>query len=110
VREFECAFLSFLALVLDDGLKGRAFKQSRIYDFGQVARFGLQAECMSERAGELLERAPALLKGWGFDPSALEIFTDRLRTGRTPADELLDLYRESGSLLKVLEARSRFAL
>jgi len=109
MREFEAQFLSFLALVLDSSLQGRASKQTRIYDLGQVARFGLQAEQMSERAEELLTKAPALLKEWGFDPAALEVFTDRLRSGRTPADDMIALYEKSGRNLRaVLEQRSRF--
>ena len=106
--EFEAQFLAFLALVLDDRLKGRAHKQTRIYDLGQVARFGLGAETVIERAGELLAGAPAVLRSWGFDPSALEVFRERLLTGRTPADEMLALYDRTGSLSEVLKARSRF--
>lgn len=110
LREFEAQFLSFLALVLDDGLTGRAYKQSRIYDLGQVARFGIAAEGMAERAVILLERAPEVLRSWGFDPAALEIFRERLRTGITPADEMLALFEKEGSLEAVIRERSRFQL
>lgn len=110
VREFEAQFLSFLSLVLDEGLQGRSHKQARIYDLGQVARFGLEAEGTRERAAELLERAPEVLEGWGFDPSALEVFRARLASGLTPADEMLALYDRTGSLEAVLRERSRFAL
>jgi hypothetical protein len=107
-KEMEAGFLAFLALVLDDSLAGRAYKQTRIYDLGQVARFGLQAEDMKERAAELLSKAPAVLKSWGFNPSALELFAERLETGRTPADEMLEIYDRTGSLAEVLRARSQF--
>lgn len=108
--EFEAQFLSFLALVLDEGLQGRASKQTRIYDLGQVAQYGLDADQAKERAGELLSRAPAVLKAWGFDPAPLvNIFGRRLETGITPADELLALYDSTGGSMKaVLEERSRF--
>lgn len=108
-REFEAQFLSFLALVLDDGLSGRASKQTRIYDLGQVARKGLQAESILERARELLSRAPSVLREWGFDPSALEVFGERAETGRTPADQMLDLFKATGSLIDVLRMRGAFA-
>jgi carboxylate-amine ligase len=110
LREFEAQFLTFLALVLDESLPGRASKQSRIYDLGQVARFGLEAESVAERAALLLERAPAVLESWGFDPSALAVFRERLESKRCPADDLLDLYDRTGSLEAMLRARSRFDL
>ena len=103
--EFEAQFLSFLALVLDDGLKGRATKQDRIYDLGQVASRGLDAEGMKERAEELLSRADAVLREWGFDPSALQVFSRRLASGQTPADEMLSLYAEANSLVDVYKSR-----
>jgi len=106
--EFEAQILSFLSLVLDESLEGRAHKQTRIYDLGQVARFGLEAEGVRERATELLERAPKVLERWGFDPGALEIFRGRLLSGTTPADEMLALYDRTGSLAEVLKERSRF--
>lgn len=108
IQEIEAQFLSFLALVLDEGLKGRATKQTRIYDLGQVARKGLAAEEMKERATELLERAPAVLKEWGYSTEALNIFRERIITGRTPADDMIDLYKKNNSLTDVLLERSQF--
>lgn len=107
LREIEAQFLAFLALVLDEGLQGRASKQTRIYDLGQVARKGLAAEGMSQRAKELLERAPAVLAEWGYTSSALQVFKERIVSGRTPADEMLDLYRKNNSLEDVLRERSQ---
>lgn len=106
--EIEAQFLSFLALVLDEGLKGRSTKQTRIYDLGQVARKGLQAEDMTSRATELLERAPQVLREWGYSPKALDLFRERVATGRTPADEMLEIYQKNNSLEDVLRARSHF--
>lgn len=108
IEEIEAQFLSFLALVLDEGLKGRASKQTRIYDLGQVARRGLQAEDMLERATELLERAPEVLKEWGYSAQALEVFKKRILSGKTPADEMIELYQKNNSLKDVLQARSQF--
>lgn len=108
LEEFEAQFLSFLSLVLDDGLKGRASKQTRIYDLGQVARYGLEAEQVKERASELLERSRQVLEPWGFDNKALDLFRSRLVSGKTPADEMLELYHRTGRLESVLEERSKF--
>lgn len=110
IEEIEAQFLSFLALVLDEGLQGRASKQTRIYDLGQVARHGIQAEDMKARATELLERAPAVLKEWGYDAKALEVFKKRILTGRTPADDMIELYQKTNSLTEVLKARSQFTV
>lgn len=104
IEEIEAQFLAFLALVLDTSLKGRASKQSRIYDLGQVARYGLKAEDMSKRVKELLEKAPIVLAEWGFDAKALNIFNERFLSGRTPADDMIDLYNKS-SLKDVLLSR-----
>lgn len=105
LQEIEAQFLSFIALVLDEGLKGRATKQSRIYDLGQVARKGLAAEEMTERAREFLTRAPQILTEWGYDPKALNIFQQRLDSGQTPADEMLQLFQQTQSLKDVLKSR-----
>lgn len=104
-REFEAQFLSFVALVLDDGLRGRATKQTRIYDLGQVAAKGLAAEEMESRAHELLARANAILNEWGINPAALDVFRDRLESGRTPADEMISVYEKSRSLVDVYKSR-----
>lgn len=103
LAEFEAQFLSFLLLVLDKELPGRASKQTRIYDLGQVARFGMACDEMRERAEIFLERS-AILKDWGFDPKPLDIFKQRVLQKRCPADEMLDLYDQSG-LEAVLRSR-----
>jgi carboxylate-amine ligase len=100
--DFYAYFLLWLELLLDEGLKGRASDQSRIYDLGAVARDGLTVETVSERASEVLERSPAVLTKWGFDPGPLEPFNRRLVTGRLPADDLVDLFEREGSIPGVL--------
>lgn len=107
--EFRCQFLSFLALLVTPELKGRASKQARIYDLGQVARFGLKAEAVEDRLKEIFELAPKRLREWGFDPSPLELFHKRLLNGTTPSDELISLFEQNqGDLRKVLCERSQF--
>ena len=102
LSDFENYFLLWLELLLDEGLKGRASDQTRIYDLGSVARFGLDAEAVRGRASEVLDRAPGVLQAWGFDPSALESFRRRLETNRLPADEIIELYQGEGSIPGVL--------
>jgi carboxylate-amine ligase len=95
-------FLLWLELLLDDGLRGRASEQSRIYDLGAVARDGLAVETVAERAAQVLDRAPGVLAGRGFDPRPLEPFRRRLETGRLPADDLIDLFERERSIRAVL--------
>jgi carboxylate-amine ligase len=102
LEDFHGFFLLWLALLLDDGLRGRASEQTRIYDLGAVARDGLGAETVRGRAEEVLEGAPGVLAAWGFDFAALEPFRRRLETGRLPADDLLDLYERERSISGVL--------
>ena len=102
VEDFHNYFLLWLALLLDDGLRGRATHQSRVYDLGAVARHGLEAETVRDRAGEVLDRAPGVLASWGFDPRPLESFRQRLATGRLPADEIIGWYQAEPSLSAVL--------
>jgi len=102
VDDFHAYFLLWLALLLDDGLRGRASNQTRIYDLGAVARDGLSAETVRERAAEVLDRAPEVLAAQGFDPEALLPFSLRLETGKLPADDLIALYEREQSLPAVL--------
>lgn len=100
--DFAAYFLLWLALLLDDGLKGRASYQSRIYDLGCIARDGLAVESVIPRAAEVLDRAPQVLASYGFDPLALRGFQDRLDRRRLPADDLIELYEAEGSIEGVL--------
>ncbi len=104
-REFSAMILSFLALVLDDSLNGRETRAGRIYDLGQVARFGLEAEGVRDRAAELLLRAPATLEEWGFDPEPLGVFAERLEHRRTPADSIIASFRKGG-IPEVIRSRT----
>ncbi|MCX7978337.1 MAG: hypothetical protein N2578_04980, partial [Bdellovibrionaceae bacterium] len=104
LKEIEAQFLSFIALVFSENLRGRADNQSRIYELGDVAKKGLAAEGIREKLEDFFQFAEPTLESLGFDPSALSIFHSRLETGRTPADEMLSLW-EGGGMLAVLEAR-----
>ena len=100
-------FLFWLELLLDNGLRGRASDQSRIYDLGCVARQGLDAETVRDRAGEVLDRAPAVLGAHGFDPAPLGAFSERLTNGTLPADELIASFRKQPSIPSLLRELTR---
>ncbi|MBX6312453.1 MAG: hypothetical protein IRY99_05965 [Isosphaeraceae bacterium] len=102
LEDFHNFFLLWLALLLDDGLRGRASDQSRIYDLGAIARYGLEVATVRARAAEVLERAPAVLAAWGFDPQPLGALRRRLATGRLPADEIVGMYEHELSIPAVL--------
>lgn len=102
IDDFHAYFLLWLELLLDDALLGRASEQSRIYDLGAVARFGLEAESVRERAAEVLDRAPRTLATHGFDGSPLVPFTERLASGQLPADEMIEWYEQERSIPAVL--------
>jgi glutamate-cysteine ligase len=102
VGDFHAYFLLWLALLLDDGLRGRASDATRVYDLGAVARDGLSAETVRERAEEVLDRAPGVFAGHGFDPRPLEPFRRRLAAGHLPADDLVALYERERTIPGVL--------
>lgn len=106
LADYHAYFLLWLTVLLDDGLRGRAHNQTRVYDLGAVARFGMEAESVRERATELLTAAPAVLEKHGFDTSPLEEFRRRVATGRLPADDIIDQFSHTGSLPDVLRDRA----
>lgn len=100
--DLQAYFLLWLELLLDDGLRGRASDQTRIYDLGEVARDGLGTGTVAERAAEVLERAPTILAEWGFDPLPLDRLRARLTTGRLPADGLIERFQRERSIPGIL--------
>ncbi len=99
-------FLLWLALLLDDGLEGRASEQSRIYDLGAVARFGLEADSVRPRAAEILRRAPDVVERHGFHAKPLEGFERRVETNRLPCDDIVDQFEQTRSVVDVLRTRT----
>jgi carboxylate-amine ligase len=102
LADFHAYFLLWLELLLDDGLAGRASDQSRIYDLGAVARDGLEVETIRERAGEVLDRAPAVLALHGFDAGPLAALAERLDSGRLPADDIIEWFDREPSIPALL--------
>ncbi len=106
LEDYDAYFLLWLTLLLDSELSGRSCNQTRIYDLGAVARFGLEADTVRERAGDVLSRAPAVLEPFGFDTGPLAVMRERLETNRVPADEIIGSFQESESLPEVLRTRT----
>lgn len=105
-QNFYNNFLLVLTLFLDERLKGRSTNQERIYDSGNVARFGLEAEDVQNRLQEILEAAPKVLTSHGFKADSLKAVMDQLKTKITPADHLLSLYSRQDSMYDVLKELS----
>jgi carboxylate-amine ligase len=105
LSDYHCYFLLWLTLIVDEKLQGRATEQTRIYDMGQIAQSGLDAETVRARAHEVLTRAPEALEPWGFDCAPLRGFVERLQTGRLPADEIIELFEREKSIPGVLRGR-----
>jgi carboxylate-amine ligase len=100
--DFHSYLLLWLAVVLDEGLRGRATEASRIYDLGMAARDGLEFETVRNRAAEVLDRAPSILASWDFDPTPVSKMAHRLATRRLPADDIIELFEQARSLSTVL--------
>lgn len=103
--EMENYFLLCLALTLSDDLKGRASKQTMIYDLGNVARHGLEAEQVRPRLMELLTAAKTVLPEYGFKTDSLQAVHRQLISLSVPADAILEQYRING-LEGVMRSRS----
>lgn len=107
LADFHGYFLLWLELLLDDGLAGRASEQSRIYDLGAVARDGLKVETIRERAAEVLDRAPHTLGLHGIDARAIGPYSDRLSSGRLPADDFIQWFEDEPSVPALLRRLSK---
>jgi hypothetical protein len=102
LEDYHNYFLVWLELLLDEELHGRASNETRIYDLGAVARHGVTAETVTERAGEVLDRAPKTLADWGFETRTLTSFRERLDTSRVPADKIIEVFEREQSIPAVL--------
>lgn len=110
-QDFRCQFLCFLGLLLSPELKGRASRHTRIYDLGQVARFGLEAPDVQERLNAFFKTVPSHLRAWGFDPAPLETFERRAKDRRTPASALIEIFQKNNSdLASVICERANFQM
>ncbi len=110
VTDYRAYFLLFLELLLDDSLKLRATAASRTYDLGSVARHGIAFEEVRGPASELLEKAPEVLKKWGFHSSALAEFQRRFDQKWVPADAMVEQWNSGKSLEEICRSRSEVIL
>jgi hypothetical protein len=106
MADFEAYFLLVLGLFLADNLKGRAFNQERIYDSGQIARFGLNAEGVDKILGDLFEKSEKVLPQFGFNTSPLKRLHDRFEKKHHISDEMLSLFDQTLSIPSVLKEYS----
>ncbi|MGZ3770879.1 MAG: glutamate-cysteine ligase family protein [Bdellovibrio sp.] len=107
LQDYQNFFLLFLTLLLDENLKGRASKQTRIYDLGNVAQFGFNATEMSDRAAALLQSAFKVLPQWGFSADPLKDFVPRFERKRCPADDMIEKYLQTNDLKEILLERAQ---
>ncbi len=106
VRDFEAYFHLVLALFLSSDLKGHSSHQERIYDLGQVARWGLNAEGVREVLGELFEKGEKTLPRFGFKTTSLKRLHERFEKRHHISDDMLSLFDQTGSIPEVLKEYS----
>lgn len=106
--DFYANFLLVMNLFLNDNLKGRASKQERVYDLGQISYLGFQETDTVSRLKELLESCETTLKHENVNLNYLSGIEKRFIQKRTPADELLAFYHDHQmNLSKVIENLSQ---
>jgi carboxylate-amine ligase len=108
-RDFRPFFLLWLWLMHDAEVSGRADDQERIYDLGQVARFGWEAEGVLARAEEALDRAERAVGALGVDPSPLGRLRKRMSQRWVPADALVHQMEADHSVESLLRYLDRVA-
>lgn len=101
--DYHALFLACLALLLDDKLPGAASAESRIYDLGRVAVCGLEDRLARQRAEILLASAGATAARLGLDKRPLARLWSRLASGRTPSDDIADIFAAAGSVPATLK-------
>lgn len=106
IADFEAYFLLVLGLFLSRDLKGRSSQQERIYDSGNVARFGLHAEGVHHVLADLFEASEKSLAKFGFSTTPLKRLHHRFEAREHISDKMLALYDETGSIPSVLKKYS----
>jgi hypothetical protein len=107
LADFRNYLLLWLTLLLDEDLNGRATDETRIYDLGNVARWGLYAEMVGERAAAVLDRAHVCLPQFGIATDSIASFAWRLEHKRVPADDLIDVYKQQRCFAALLRSLSQ---
>lgn len=102
ITDFQAYLALWLAVLLDERMAGRTDEQSRVQDLQTASVAGLTNDALRERAEELLDLAADALARWDFDPQLLAPFVARLRSGRLPADDIVEWYQATNSIPAVL--------
>jgi hypothetical protein len=101
VEDFESYFSMCLALALEDDFQGRALSQEAIYTMGEVAVLGLQSPYVNVVLEEFFSKSFSTLRRHGFDCISLKRMQKRWKSGKTPADHLIDSYQKNLSLEEI---------
>jgi carboxylate-amine ligase len=97
-RDFRLFFLLWLWLTHDTKAPGRAEDQDRVYDLGALARFGWEADEITARAEEALDRASPVLSSLDVDPSPLQMLRLRMNQRWMPALPLMQHMESADSI------------
>lgn len=108
-RDLAPFFLLWLWLMDDTKAPGKSDDQDRIYDLGAVARFGWEAEDVTARAEEALDRAARVVASLDLDPSPLGRLRERLQKRRVPSDALVRNMHSDGSVPGLLRYLDQIA-
>jgi len=102
--DFYAYFLLVMTLFLNEELTGRASKQERIYDLGQISYLGFKDEDTALKLKDLLKLSEKTLSKYNLNLNYLSIIEERLRKKSTPADKLIQFFLENGqSIEKVMQ-------
>lgn len=101
--DYKAFFLVALALLLDPALKMQTSDQERIANLRHFALHGLKSKAGQLCAKTLLNAAERTALRLSLDAGCLKPLWNRLETGTTPADQMLELFNKENSLTKVLE-------
>jgi carboxylate-amine ligase len=105
--DFGAYFLLWLWLAFDSSASGTATDLDRIYDLGNVARLGWDAEGLVPRAEEVLDLAERFLPTIDMDPAPLARLRRRLRQRFTPALPLIRRLQANPSIPDLLRHLDR---
>ncbi|MEI7687110.1 MAG: hypothetical protein WCL32_18995, partial [Planctomycetota bacterium] len=103
-RDFRPFFLLWLWLLGDAETSGWAEDQDRIYDLGDIACRGWEADEVVGRAEEALARATAFLPRVGIDPEPLNSLRERLAKRTTPAQDIRSRFAEGLTVPELMRA------
>ena len=92
--DYEAYFLSILNLILNKNLKGRCDKATRIYELGEVAKYGLQTPGIMFKLEDFFLGAQTLLLKHGFKPQQLQRLFERMKKRETLANQYKKLYQQ----------------